>query len=202
MSNVTLTYFNTGGRGEPLRIALHAAGVDFEDHRISFAEFGQLVPTLPLGAVPVIDIDGTRYTQSNALLRFYGKQAGLYPENAWEAYKADEVMGATEDVTHKMVQSFGLKDDALIAARAAFVKGPATQYLTLLDARLKAAGGDYFAGGKLTVADLKVFMQLQAFSSGFLDHVPTDMVSTIAPRLHQYMERIATEAVVTGYYAK
>lgn len=202
MSQITLTYFDTAGRGEPLRIVLNAANIDFEDKRISFKEFATLVPELPMGAVPIIEIDGTHYTQSNGLMRFYGKQAGLYPEDAWEAYKCDEVMGLTEDMTNKMVATFGLKDDALVAARDKLIKGPMTQFLSLLDARLEAAGGQYMANNALTVADLKVTSQLQTFASGFLEHVPTDIVSQIAPRMQAYLERIAKEPVVTNYYGK
>lgn len=42
MPDCKLTYFDfPGGRGEPIRIAFHAAGIDFDDHRISFDEFLQ-----------------------------------------------------------------------------------------------------------------------------------------------------------------
>ncbi len=203
MSTIKLTYFDTtGGRGEPLRIVLDAGNIPFEDHRISFAEFGQAAKDLPMGAVPVVEIDGTVYTQSNALIRYYGKISGLYPEDAWEAYKCDEVMGATEDLTNKLVQTFGLKDDALLSARQALVKGPITRYLKLLDSRLSEAGSNYLADNRFTIADLKVFIQLRSLTSGFLDHVPTDTVSSVAPRLQDYAESIAKEPSILSYYAK
>ncbi|MFT4726179.1 MAG: glutathione S-transferase [Granulosicoccus sp.] len=42
MSTYKLTYFDfDGGRGEPVRIALHAAGIKFEDVRWSFSESGK-----------------------------------------------------------------------------------------------------------------------------------------------------------------
>ena len=41
MSDYKVTYFDfDGGRGEPVRIALHAAGIAFEDVRWSFPQFG------------------------------------------------------------------------------------------------------------------------------------------------------------------
>ena len=40
-----LTYFDVRGRGELSRFILHHAGREFEDHRITFAEWPALKPS-------------------------------------------------------------------------------------------------------------------------------------------------------------
>ena len=74
------------------------------------------------------------------------------------------------------------------------------EVLGTLNARLKASGGSYFADGRLTVADLKVFVWVRSLKSGLLDHVPTDLVDEVAPLLVEHMARIAAEPGVVGYY--
>jgi len=50
-----LYYFDLYGRGEPIRMLLNHARVDFEDKRLSNAEFAELREngTLPSGQVPL-----------------------------------------------------------------------------------------------------------------------------------------------------
>ena len=82
MSKHKLIYFDIpGGRGEPLRIAMHAAGIDYTDERWTFPEFGDKRGELRFRAVPVLEIDEEVVTQSNAIGRYLGKQAGLYPDD-------------------------------------------------------------------------------------------------------------------------
>ena len=42
MPKYVLTYFNIRGKGEATRLVFKAAGVEFEDRRITFEEWGQL----------------------------------------------------------------------------------------------------------------------------------------------------------------
>lgn len=202
MTSYKLTYFDfDGGRGEPIRIALHAARIDFDDHRISFAEFGEIRRRLPFTCVPVLEIDGAPVTQSNALCRYAGKLAGLYPDDDLQALYCDEAMGASEDLTNHVVATFGLEGDDLRRAREKLVDGPLRIFLEGLAALLARGGGTYFAARRLTVADLKVFVQVRSLRSGMLDHVPADLVDGVAPSLVEHAARIESEPRVAAYYA-
>lgn len=202
MSKFKLTYFDfDGGRGEPIRIAFHAADVDFEDHRISFEQFMQTRADMRFTCAPVLEIDGVTVTQSNAMLRYVGKMGGLYPEDDLQALFCDEAMGAVEDLLHQIVHSFGLEGDELKTAREKLANGWISIFVKGLAEILERAGGEYFAGNKLTVADLKVFVQTRSLRTGTLDHVPVDLVDKLAPSLVQHEERVANHPIVTAYYA-
>ena len=59
MPRPKLSYFDfPGGRGEDCRIALHLAGVDFEDERIKGTDWAARKATTPFGALPVLEIEG------------------------------------------------------------------------------------------------------------------------------------------------
>jgi glutathione S-transferase len=202
MAKIKLTYFDIdGGRAEPVRLALSLGGIDFEDHRVSFAEFNALRGDMPLGALPVVDIDGVLYTQGNAMCRYFGKLAGLYPSDPWQAFLCDEVLEIVEDASVALGRTFGLKGEELKAARAALVEGMYTRCLKTLDRRLASAGGEYFADRRLTVADLKVCVWIRHLKSGRLDHVPLDLTDKVAPALVRHKERVDALPGVAAYYA-
>jgi len=201
MTDYKLTYFDfDGGRAEAIRIAFHAAGIAFEDERLSFAQFGEMRGSTPFNAVPVLEIDGAPVTQSNALSRYIGKMAGLYPEDDLQALYCDEALGALEDMLHCVVPTFGLEGDELKAAREKIVDGWLSVYVKGLGTLLER-GGDYFADNRLTVADLKACGQTRWLRSGSLDHVPTDLVERLAPGLVAHQERVEADPVVRAYYS-
>ncbi|MFZ2309150.1 MAG: glutathione S-transferase family protein [Rhodoferax sp.] len=203
MTQLTLTYFDThGGRGEPARLALHIGGIAFEDKRFAFAEFAEVRKATPFGQVPTLHVDGVVVTQSDAITRYAGKLAGLYPTDAYQALLCDEVLDAVEDANIKLGTTFGLTGEVLKEARTALVNGPLPLYLGWLQKQLQAHGGEYFADNRLTVADLKVFVFVRGLTSGRLDHVPTDLVAQVAPLVNAQVQRIAQLPAVVQYYAK
>ena len=202
MSDYKLTYFDfDGGRAEPIRIAFHSAGIEFEDDRISFAEFGEMRQSKPFNSVPVLVIDGVAVTQSNALSCYVGKLTGLYPADNLQALYCDEVLGALEDLSHYIVRTFGLEGEELRLAREKLVEGWLSVYLRGLEGLLTRGGGEYFANNQLTMADLRAFVQMRSLSAGNLDHIPTDLAQNIAPGLVAHHERIANDPRVAAYYA-
>src|SRR6266481_5661588 len=185
MPKLKLTYFDFhGGRGEPARLALSIAGIPFEDDRVLGADWARRKPSTPFGSLPVLEVDGAIVTQSNGINRYVGKLADLYPSDPWQAALCDEAMEAVEDITSEVSATFSLPEDQKKAQRQALADGPITFFLTRLQQRLEAGGGQYFAGGRLSVADLKVFVWIRHLRSAKLDVLsPT----RLQPR-HRYVD--------------
>ncbi len=203
MPKLKLTYFDFhGGRGEPARLALAIAGIAFDEDRVPLADWPRRKADTPFGGLPVLEVDGAIVTQSNGINRYVGKLADLYPSDPWEAALCDEVMDAVEDIVNKVSATFDLPDDQKKAQRRALADGPITLYLARLQQHLDAHGGRYFAGGRLSVADLKVFVWIHHLKSGKLDYIPTDLPDRVAPKLVALYERVKNHPGVKAYYAK
>ena len=203
MPSIKLSYFDVhGGRAEPVRLALAIGGIAFEDHRFTFPDFAEVRKTAPFGQVPLMFVDGVAVTQSDAMLRYAGKLAGLYPSDAYQALLCDEVAYVVEEAGVAMGPTFRMTGDEQKAARQALVNGSMPVYLKWLQNQLQAHGGQFFADNRLTVADLKVFVDVRSLNSGRWDHIPKDLVATVAPALNTHMSRIAQTPAVAAYYAK
>src|SRR5262249_16676998 len=95
-----------------------------------------------------------------------------------------------------------LPEDQKKAQRQALADGPIRFFLTRLQQRLEAGGGQYFAGGRLTVADLKVFVWIRHLRSGKLDYIPADLPDRVAARLVAHFERVKGHPGIKAYYPK
>lgn len=203
MDQLKLTYFDMdGGRAEPARLALRIGGIAFEDYRFAFADFAEVRKTTPLSQVPTLLVNGVQVSQSSAITRYVGKLTGLYPDDAFQALLCDEIIDGVEDAGVKLGTTFGLTGDDLKKARTELVNGALTKYLSWLQKQLEAHGGEYFAANRLTIADLKVFVFVRGLNSGRLDHIPTDLVETVAPKLNAHLQRIASVPAIAQYYSR
>ncbi len=202
MDRLKLTYFDVpGGRAEPTRLALHIGGIAFEDYRFPFSDFPEVRKNTPLNQVPTLQINDLLVTQSDAITRYVGKLTGLYPTDNLQALFCDEVLSALEDVNIRVGATFGMTGDELKNARAALVTGLLPRYLQWLQKQLESHGGEFFADHRLTIADLKAFVCLRGLSSGKLDHIPTDLLDQVAPKLVSYLQRIGNIPAIAQYYS-
>jgi glutathione S-transferase len=199
-----LTYWNmSGGRGETARLALVVGGIPFEDHRISFSDWPALRGTTPFHACPILEVDGKTLSQSNTISRYVARLAKLYPEDVWQAALCDEMLDAVEDMWVQFGTTMGIKDqEKLKSAREELVSKYYNKYLDTMSKRLTEAGGQFFAANKLTIADLQVMIICRALGSGNFDHIPSDLVDTVAPNLNEHMKRVLELPEIAEYYKK
>ena len=125
MSKPKLVYFDIdGARGEAARLAMVIGGVPFEDDRVKFADWESRKPGTPFGALPVLELDGQTVAQSNAINRYVGKLAGLYPSDAWQAALCDESMDAVEEIATRVWSTMPLPAAEKKAQRESLAAGP------------------------------------------------------------------------------
>ena len=201
MPEYKLDYFDFhGGRGEVTRLIMAIGGIEFEDNRIAVPDWPAVRDQAPFRALPVLHIDGEAIAQSNAMNRYLGKLAGLYPDDPLEALRCDEVCDAVEDILTKVVVTFGMKDeDEKKSAREALAEGPIRLFLETLQAKLER-GGDYYVENRVTIADIKVFVWIRSLRAGILDYIPGDIVESVAPKLAAHCDRVAAHPGIQAWY--
>ena len=151
MSGIKLTYFNLMGRAETTRLILAQAGVAFEDKRIEPAEWPALKASLPMGQLPILEVDGKTIGQSMTIARFCGRRFGLAGKDELEGALADQAVDQVADFLAEVVKAMREPDEAKkaeVAEQLKTVKLPA--FLAGMEKLLKAEGGEHFAGSRLT----------------------------------------------------
>ncbi len=184
MPNLKLTYFNAPGRAEPVRVALFLAGLPFEDVRVDFAQFGALRAegSLPLGSVPVLEVDGLTMTQTGAMLRYVARLGApdLYPSDPMAAFIVDSAIDTFNDtLSHALTPSMFERDmERKLALRATFVAGPMTLACRYAEGLIARSGGPFLLGDTLSIGDLMLASHVLQMQSGRLDGITPD---TLAP---------------------
>lgn len=202
MSRPRLIYFDfAGSRGEECRIALHLAGIDFEDVRIKGEDWPAMKASTPFGAMPVLEIPGKPpLAHSNAILVFIGRQHRLHPADAFEAARQESLMCAVEELRHTITPTLRIADpEQKRQAREALAANELRTWGSQVDRQL--GDGPFIGGATLQVADLKLYMVVRWLTAGTLDHVPTTVLDH-CPKLLRLFRAVGEHAGVKAWLAK
>lgn len=202
MSKPKLTYFDAPvSRGEECRLALHIAGVEFEDNRIKSADWPALKPKTPFGSLPVLEMPGhPPLAQSNAILGLIGRLHGLHPKDPFEAARHEAMMCHVEDLRAHVSPTLRIKDEG---EKKRTREQLASDYLPAWgsSAEKQLGEGPFFGGATLHVVDLKLCVALRWFRSGVLDHIPAT-VFTPFPKLNRLHDAVLDHGRVKDWYAR
>eukprot|EP01056_Protomagalhaensia_sp_Gyna25_P000124 Protomagalhaensia_sp_Gyna_25__123@NODE_105_length_5226_cov_230_702911_g82_i0_p2_GENE_NODE_105_length_5226_cov_230_702911_g82_i0NODE_105_length_5226_cov_230_702911_g82_i0_p2_ORF_typecomplete_len610_score131_18GST_N/PF02798_20/4e09GST_N/PF02798_20/2_4e03GST_N/PF02798_20/8_1e10GST_C_3/PF14497_6/7_5e06GST_C_3/PF14497_6/3_9e05GST_N_3/PF13417_6/0_0066GST_N_3/PF13417_6/1_4e03GST_N_3/PF13417_6/4_7e06GST_N_4/PF17172_4/0_036GST_N_4/PF17172_4/3e02GST_N_4/PF17172_4/0_78GST_C_5/PF16865_5/0_00014GST_C_5/PF168 len=97
-----LYYYDWPGKAEPIRLALHVAGIEFEDIRLKDEEVATMKERSPNKLVPFMEVGTTIYCESTAILKMVAEWAGMVPATAQGRYDADMLVSAYQDFEDAM----------------------------------------------------------------------------------------------------
>ncbi|MGZ3456762.1 MAG: glutathione S-transferase family protein [Polyangiales bacterium] len=203
MTKPKLSYFDAPvSRGEECRLALHLAGVDFEDHRFKREEWPALKATTPFGSVPVLEWPGQPpLAQSNAILVLVGRRHGLHPKDDFAAARHEAVMAHVEDLRQQIAPTMRIADEAeKKRVREQLVANYIPTWAAKVEQQI-ADDGPFFAGNAIHVVDLKLLMITRWIRSGVLDHIPKTAFDS-APKLLRVHDAVDAHPKVKAWYAQ
>ena len=190
-------------RVEVSRLALYIGSIDFEDVRMTWRDdFDTMVNTgkLPYGVtspfrqIPVMEVDGQVIGQTAGIARFCGKLSGMYPKNDdILAAKIDQVIDAATDITNLVGLTMREKDyDKKKLARKKLSEETLPKWFGFLENLLEEnKSSKWFAGNKMSVADLAIWRLLGWIISGKLDHIPKTILE-LFPNLTKHYNSVDT----------
>uniref|UniRef100_A0A158R4S3 Glutathione S-transferase 1 n=1 Tax=Syphacia muris TaxID=451379 RepID=A0A158R4S3_9BILA len=159
-----LTYFNSRGRAETIRLLFAQADVPYEDIRIDRTQWSALKEKTPFGQLPILEVDGKVLAQSRAIEKYLAKTFGLNGKTDWESAKIDELIQSMEDLHNKLSPWFTEQDGVKkVEIFTRLFEEEITPFLKRCEQFLIKNGTGYFVGDQLTLADLALYDILSYF---------------------------------------
>lgn len=81
MPHYKLTYFPVRGRAEFIRMLFAEANVPYEEVNVSFEDWPKVKPTIPLGQLPFLEVDGKVLYQSETIGKYLAREFGVFKLN-------------------------------------------------------------------------------------------------------------------------
>jgi len=158
-----LVYFDIRGRAEIPRMLMEESGVSYKNTKVNRDEMKVLKATgeLAFSQVPLLRHGGMNLVQSNAIIRYLGRQLKRYGSNALERALIDAAMDGAEDWRLKYL-SLIYVDQLSDAAKTKYVNEVAKVWFGYFEIYLlkNNAGQGWFVGNQLSIADFSIYEEL------------------------------------------
>jgi len=197
-----LTYFDAPvSRGEECRLALHLAGVDFEDVRIKGPDWPALKPHTPYGSMPFLELPGhAPLAHTNPILVLIGRRHGLHPADDFEAARHEGMMQHVEDLRAVVGPTIRMDADEKKRVREQLAASYLPAWAAAAEKNI-VGGQPFFGGDKLQVVDLKLHMAVRWFIGGAVDHIPATIFDAY-PKLMAIYTAVREHAGVKAWYSR
>ncbi|XP_050413655.1 probable glutathione S-transferase 6 [Patella vulgata] len=157
-----LVYFDARGKAELSRLCFAAAGVKFEDERVTREEWPALKPAMPFGQLPVLDINGKLFGQSSAIEKYLAREFALYGKTSLEALEIDEIIGLGRDYADLVIAWYKESDETKKAQLGTkLLQENLPKFLKALESKLTNNVRGYLVGNQMTLADLAIYDMLE-----------------------------------------
>mmetsp|Transcript_5757 Transcript_5757/g.6614 ORF Transcript_5757/g.6614 Transcript_5757/m.6614 type:complete len:214 (+) Transcript_5757:140-781(+) len=203
-----LYYFPLYGVGEQIRMLLAHAKVEYDNEMPTGDSWKEFKPNCPNGQMPVLEVDGKMLHQSQAIMRFLGKQHGYYPSDAMAAFAVDAAVEDWNDSGKNMSYMSMFKPEPFPEEELkVFMEGMNKKYECIAKILAKN-GGKFLCGDAITTADFTVFASLCSWAVNqptegkeHQRHVYTACAEAMAkhPTVQAYVD--AMKAELAGYLA-
>lgn len=166
-----LTYTESHGNAEIVRLMLAACGEEWEDrvaldpdgaaHLTKFEQFDRMCAAglMCFDQFPLLQIDGFNIVQKHAAVRYLARKHGLYGRDNAEATQIDIISDSLTDF-----DTFGGRGGAMKEEKAR------DKYLPRIERALRSnGGGTCLVGGARSFADVQLFYILDYVAEGAID---------------------------------
>mmetsp|Transcript_44837 Transcript_44837/g.54264 ORF Transcript_44837/g.54264 Transcript_44837/m.54264 type:complete len:249 (+) Transcript_44837:65-811(+) len=218
----TLLYLPFGGRAESIRLTAAIGKVAFSNKVLPFDEYMAMKKEenkLPLGQLPALEIEydnGEKeiIPQTDAILCYFGKIGGLYPDNFVDALKVDSYLSTIQEIIHNIastavgpVKSYNHSPDEeltkqqRLAIKERLVASNFPKLFGHLEEAIEKNGSGWLVGNYVTVADVKLHHPVDWVLTGHLDGIPPSALNKY-PNVLNLAKRIEELPDVVSFHKR
>ncbi|XP_077300085.1 glutathione S-transferase-like [Arctopsyche grandis] len=195
-----LTYFDIKGLGECIKYIFAYKGIEYECETVILftgkGPWNDIKASTPFGQLPVLEVDGKRLYQSQAICQYLANQHDLLTGNAWDDAHNVALASAMQDLIIRVARCYYERN---LEMKATLMKDREDNMLPFYYKRFEdilKSRGDFYAG-KVSWIDFYMVAGIEAVDG----MMGADNVSGKFPFLKSHMERVWNLPKVKEYIA-